>query len=197
MLASRAVIGARLAGEGRCSTGPAAWQMGRMFVALWLLLLSSASSAATNSMLEFVPPDGRCAIEIRVTAVITDSRGRALSGAEIWHLDDLGIEVKSLMAYRVGVSDAHGSVTTSVCHMVPVMYCAKPPTGIRQVEFMVIKEGYGVARLRQSIDSRRLLKEGLVLQGNPCGSSASATATPKLRAPGYQMHVQVQLRGVS
>ncbi len=177
-----------------CSADPLARLIG---AALPVLLICSMAAAGERDPADFVKPDERCAVEIAVTALITDIHGRPLGGAELWHLDDLGMGIPNPVAGRVGTSDARGVVKVTLCYMVPVMFCAQRPTGTRQVEFMVVKDGYAVARPKHLVDSARLLKEGLVLQGDFCKGESKSSAPPQARATNYRMALQVRLRGVS
>ena len=160
-------------------------------MAFSVALLGAPSAFATSAS---VNPS--CAIRVRVEGPVTDSFGKPVVGAQLWHVDSLGGVIPADQAWLVGTSDEKGNLDADVCYIGTVMYCAKKPTGAIGIEFFVLKDGLGVGRIKQSIPAHRLLKEGMALVGEPCKGTAKSFRIGEGGVRGYPLKVNVILQSM-
>ena len=122
-------------------------------MALLAFVVALSSPAATWGNSAATP---RCAVRLRVTAIVKDASGNGIAGAELWYVDTLGGAIGADNAWRVGSSDPRGNLQADVCYISELFYCANPPKGQATLRFFVLKEGYGALRVNRVVDAERL-----------------------------------------
>jgi hypothetical protein len=163
------------------------WSMRRV---LGFLVIASATPGYADS--HALP---RCAARLAITVQVADPSGHPVPGAELWYVDTLGGVVSPSDARLVGSTDDKGRLVADICYISELFYCARTPSGVASLRFMVLKDGFGVLRLERSAPAGLVVKDGWTIDRQPC----EWETPPRKRLPlgrGYRVPLSGTLRPV-
>jgi hypothetical protein len=110
--------------------------------------------------------DDVCAVMLKFDLSVVDPAGQPIQEAELWEVDRVYLRGK---AFRLGATDGNGHLEALDCYMGSLEFRFWHPTEEPlQLNLMVLRDGFGIQRLRLSPPVRDVLEAGNVL-GVPPG----------------------------
>jgi hypothetical protein len=142
---------------------------GRLSLVVTAVLMCSACRTSGTAMQGGVVGasigDDVCALMLEYDLTVSDTHGRPVSDVELWRVGRFHVQGK---AFRIGTTDATGHLLAPDCYMGTLEFQFwHPEEEPVRLDLMLLREGFGLKRMRLAPPTQEVLSTGNVLGVTP------------------------------